>query len=326
MANVALTGLFLAIFLFAWREAALARRAEAELNSAAKRHAALVDDLRRKRDLLAAAARRQSAMEATLSALKAPGAQATKKDYALKILAITAQPWREIALAKNTKLQSLFMANERANLPGRYAPFIRAAGLTEDQTVRFTNAELAGEQRALDIKAAAMEQGLALDDPAVALLLMRSSQELQQAQTELLGSDGYQQLAQYDRALPIRSFVDTLGGTLAFTDAPLSAQQADQLVQQLAGASSSYKDGGVAIPPRMTYAYQSFMASLSQAPEPVAWDSVRGEVQATLAAPQFNLLDAAMQESLTTVRLFNMMMEQSKDSPLVGFAYSRKTD
>jgi hypothetical protein len=326
MASLGVTGLFLAIFLFAWREAALARRAAGALDSVSRRHAALLDDLRKKQELLAAADRRRSEMEARLSALKATSAPSTARALALKLLALSAQPWREIALAGDPKLQALYMANERTSIPVRYGPFIRAQNLTADQAARFSEAQLAADQRALDIKAAAAAQGLALDDPAVASLLKQSGQELQQAQTDLLGPDGYQQLAQYDRALPIRSFVDTLGGALAFTDAPLTALQADQLVQQLAGASSSYNDGSVAIPPRMTYAYQNLMASQSLAPDPIDWDEVKPQAQASLSASQFDLLNDAMQESLSTVHLFNIMMEQSKNSPMDGFVYSRKTD
>ena len=326
MASLALTGLFLVIFLFAWRQEASARRAEAALDSVTRRHAALLDDLRRRKDLLAAADGRLSEMAARLSSLKATSAPSTARALSLKFLAISAQPWREIALATDPKLQALYMANERTSLPLRYGPLIRALNLTADQAARFSEAQLAADQRALDIKAAAVAQGLPLDDPGIASLLKQSGQELQQAQTDLMGPEGYQQLAQYDRTLPIRSFVDTLGGALAFTDAPLTAQQADQLVQQLAGASSSYTDGGVAIPPRMTYAYQTLMASQSLAPDPVDWDEVKPLAQASLSATQFDLLNTAMQESLSTVHLFNLMMEQSKNSPMVGFVYSRKTD
>jgi hypothetical protein len=326
VASLALTGLFLAIFLFAWRQAVLARRAEGALDSLSRKHAALLDDLRRRQDLLAAGARRLSEMGARLSALKATSVPSTARALALKFLALSAQPWREIALATDPKLQALYMANERTSIPVRYGPFIRAQNLTPEQSARFSEAQLAADQRTLDIKAAAVAQGLPLDDPGIASLLKQSGQELQQAQTDLLGPDGYQQLTQYDRALPIRSFVDTLGGALAFTDAPLTAQQADQLVQQLAGASSSYNEGGVAIPPRMTYAYQSLMASQSLAPDPIDWDEVKPQAQASLSPSQFDLLNDAMQESLSTAHLFNLMMEQSKDSPMVGFVYSRKTD
>jgi hypothetical protein len=326
LARAAITGLFLALFGLAWREAALARRAESDLGAAVSKHAELVDALRRQKELFAAASRLRTGMEAKLGGLKSALAHPPSKDAALKVLALAAAPWREVVLAKEPKLQALYLAAERASLPARYGPFLRPLGLSAEQTAKFDDVQLAAAERALDIKASAEAQGLTLDDPAVAALLKQSAQELQSAQADLLGADGVQQLQQYERSLPMRAFVDSLGGALAFTDAPLNAQQANQLLQQLLGASSSYQDGGIAISPRLTTVYSSLMASQSLAQEPVDWDSVLPQAQATLSGSQFAMLNAAMQENLTTMQLFNMMMEQTKNSPLVGFVYSRKPD
>jgi hypothetical protein len=116
--------------------------------------------------------------------------------------------------------------------------------------------------------------------------------------------------------------VNAMAGELAFTDSPLNAQQANQLVEELSAANISYQKGGSADSPRFL-GYSELMATQAQAQDPVAWDSIESQVQSLLNKTQFSLLNAKMQENSSTIQLFNMMVKSS-DAPLLGFSYSGK--
>lgn len=317
------SALFAAVFGLALREAVLTRRATASLASVLDRELSLEAELSNKERLLGQGARRRADLNARIEALRAARDRMASYDDQLRILAVAAKPWREIVLERDAKLQALYLESERAALPLRYAAFVSATGLSHEVAGKLEAEELAAAERALDIKAAAQAQGLAQTDPGVASILGQSDQELKGALTDLLGADSYAQLQQYERTLPTRSFVDALAGQLAFTDSPLSAEQADQLVSELVSANSSYQSGGPAVSPRLVN-YNSVMATQSQAQEPVAWDSIRSQAQSTLSEAQFALLDASMQDNRTTIQLYNMM-KQDSDAPMLGFSYYLKT-
>lgn len=315
-------GLFVAILGVALREAQLARRSTESLASVLNKEIDFEAAIRDKEKLLSEASQRRSALRARLEELQSAQEQMTSYDEELRILAVAAKPWREIALERDSKLQAMYLEAERRALPNRYAAFVRTSGLSQELAGRFEAQEMAAAERTLDIKATAQAQGLAETDPAVAALLNQSAQDLKTALSDILGPDGYSQLQQYERTLPTRSFVDNLAGELAFTDSPLNAQQAEQLVNALSSANRSYQGGGPAIYPRLEN-YNALMASQGQAQEPVAWDSIRSQVQSTLSSSQFALLDAAMQDNRTTIQLYNMMQAAS-DAPMLGFTYYRK--
>jgi hypothetical protein len=325
--GVGVAGLFLGLFAFAWREASMARKAESALAATIQRQVALEAAARHCEDLISSASRRRSELEAKLKQLKEAESVRPSKEGVLKVVAVAARPWKEIALARDPKLQALYLASERAALPARYAPFLQAQGLSPDQAAALENAQLAAAERALDIKAAAEGQGLTSDDPGVRALLKQSDDELGAAQTALLGSDGYQQLQQYERTLPVRSYVDGLGGALAFTDAPLSPVQADLLVQQLADAEAAYQNGAPAVSPATAEANLNLlMAEQRLAQAPLDWDSVKPQLQTILSEPQFALLDSMMRSDQMTIQTFNMLMAETAQAPLVGFWLGRKTN
>jgi hypothetical protein len=315
--------IFVAVFGFALREAELTRRAVVSLTLVIKSQSDMAIEFRSKEARLAEATRRSSDLKARLEALQSAKKHAASYGNELKVLALAAKPWREITLEKDTKLQAMYLEAERIALPSRYAAFVSALGLSQEQAGKFEAEELAAAERTLDIKATAQAQGLLLTDPAIATLLSQSDQELNADLTNLLGADGYSQLQQYDRTLPTRAFVNTLAGELALTGSPLNAQQANVLVGQLSAANSSYQNGGPATSPS-SVSYGELMATQSQAQEPIAWDSIKSQVQANLTDSQFALLNSMIQDSQTTVELYNMM-QRASDAPMVGFMYTRKT-
>ncbi len=316
------TGLFLATFGVAWREAWLLRAAQSSLEAEVRARDEIASRLQSRQEAAAAAALRRSGLAARLELLGGAAEHSPSYEGVLRVVAVAARPWRDIVVARNSKLQVLYLAAERAAIPTRYGPLIRALGLSAVQTDRFIAAEVAAAERTLDIRATAQAQGLDPADPAVATLQRQSAEQLGAAQADLLGADGYRQLQEYERTLPTRGFVDKLAGTLAFTDTPLSPEQAGQLVQLLAGASTGYQNGGVADPPRFED-YNGLMASRAAAQEAVDWQAVQQQARGMLTEAQFDLLNSAMQENRTTVQLFNMM-RQGSGAPVIGFGYGRR--
>lgn len=174
---------------------------------------------------------------------------------------------------KDPKLQTQYLAARRNTLMARYGPIFRLLGLEPQQIARCEELILAREEQRMDILNAVpgfatnvsyegdpLEMNpliitarqpapgalLSADDRAAAQLLQQQDQAFQAAATDLLGTQGYQQLQQYDRTLPAREIVGNVVGALTSTSNPLSPDQANQLTQILADASSEYQQGGAA--------------------------------------------------------------------------------
>jgi hypothetical protein len=314
--------LFIAVLGFALREVQLTREATVSLGTALNRQSDLEMEYRRTEKLLAEASRRKADLESRLAMLQAAKKRVTSYDGDLRILAEVAKPWRDIVIRRDPKLQAIYLQSERIEIPQRFAAFVASRGLSQEQAQKLDAFEYAATERSLDIRASAQSQGLDQSDPAVLTLLNQSDEELRASLVNLLGEDGCSLLEDYQRTLPTRDFVSTMAGELAFTDSPLNAQQANQLVDELSAANTSYQKGGPADSPRFLD-YSGLMATQSLAQEPVAWESIESQVQGLLDKTQFSLLNAKMQENSSTVQLYNMMV-RSSDAPLLGFSYSGK--
>ena len=118
---------------------------------------------------------------------------------------------------------------------------------------------------------------------AAATLERQFAEENRSARIALLGTDGYQQLRQYERSLPVRSLiVDRLGGALAATATPLTARQGEQLTQVLANANSQYRSGGAAMK------------------DTIDWDAVLAQAPGLLSATQLEVFKAtAVREQIS---------------------------
>jgi hypothetical protein len=218
--------LFTAVFGLAYREAYLARKATASLVLAIDNQSDIETEILSKERLLSEVTKREAGLKTKIEELKNLKDRLSSYENDLKILAVVAKPWRDITLYRDTNLQAQYLVAERAAIPLRYAAFVSAQGLPQDVAQKLEAEVLAAEERALDIKATAQAQGISESDPAIATLQAQSDQELRAEINDLLGSDGYSKIQQYERTLPTRSFVDSFAGELAFTDSPLTAQQA----------------------------------------------------------------------------------------------------
>ena len=317
------TGVFLTVFGIAATENWEAHRMAALTAYDAKNRMRFLNELRRKEDLLAANERERVMLEKDLKRGTSANASSRSFDRMLEIVAVAAKPWREIAVESDTKLQALYLDSERRSLGIRYGPFFQSLGLSTEQAEKFEAAEMAAIERTVDIKAAALLKGFDLSDPAVAALLQQSNTQLLAAQTTLLGTEGCEQLQNYERTLPVRGFVNDISGDLAFSETPLTPQQGDQLVQLLLNANAGYQAGGVASPPRLTDDYMSLMASRSLAQESTDWNSIQGQARELLSDTQFAVLGARIEENQTMVQLYNLM-QMNFEAPVTGWIIGRR--
>jgi hypothetical protein len=199
------------------------------------------------------------------------------------------------ALVQSPQLQAQYLEAKRARIERAYGPLFKSLNLSADQIARFGSIVMQREEQALDIAGAvpaalhssfsdgqwftgslSLSVGGPASDPdtqAAAKLLQQANQGFQDAATGLLGPDGYHQLVDYQRAMPMRGVVDDLAGSLATSSSPLNPDQANQLVQILASASASYGKGRT--------------ATLS----PIDWDQALQGASGVLSSPQMASLN-----------------------------------
>ena len=123
----------------------------------------------------------------------------------------------------------------------RYERFLKSAGLSAAQQEHFFKRIRERTGGELDFMLALREQGYGVGnlptDPQVQAGLQKMAKEqkehFEQGLRSVLGDDNYKAYQQYSAAIPERNVVDQLGGLLYLSDAPITAQQAEQLTQIL---------------------------------------------------------------------------------------------
>ena len=146
-------------------------------------------------------------------------------------------------LLKEPEMQNLQLASSRMELANTYAPLFRRLNLTPEQITRFQDNALERMAHNTDSGTAMRAQGLSQDDPVLEKLREQAEAEYLQSQRTLLGETGYRQFQEYERTADARDVVRGLAGAAAVAGLPFGAQQAEQLTQVLANASSSYRSG-----------------------------------------------------------------------------------
>jgi hypothetical protein len=296
---------------------------------AAARERALLEASIGRAELRTADSRREASrlnglLDGVRSRLGGPVPRVVPADAAaidLSVHAIPRRVWEQRALARDPRLQALCLAAERAGLPQKYGPLWSSLGLSADQIARFSEIAMEGAERMLDVASSAQAQGLDPSDPAVAGLRRQAEDQQAAAQIDLLGEPGYQQLKEFERQAPMRSFVDALAGSLAVTGDPLSGPQASQLAQIMAGTNPSYAAGGTADDPIVHSFDEPLMAHVPAA-EAVDPAAVLAQARGVLSDAQLGALQAQLERNHEVIQLFNEL-QQMPGNPMMGFAMWR---
>jgi hypothetical protein len=224
---------------FAWKEHLATRNARIALAAAAHRRAGMEAGVWR--------------MEAWIAALEKDRANLPTTSGQGKTSAISEPPKTTAAdqrpsatdlILKDPKLQILYLAAARAAQAATYTPLFRELGLSPAQREQFMGIVMKREELNTDLLAVTRAQGRPADDPAVATLKQQAADEAKAALTDLLGADGYPQVPQFERTVVVRYMVGQFAGVAALDGNPLSPEQAGQMTQALAAASSTYRSGG----------------------------------------------------------------------------------
>jgi hypothetical protein len=290
--------------------------------------------LSQKEQAAGAIARERDTLRAALAAAApgAPGSPHLRKPVetytpaqAAEMLRFATTPWEDYALRSDPALRSEYLASERVNLDTRYGPLLGRLGLGPEQADKFKDLMAAHAQALLQIRLAALPGGAA--EPNATLSSRETADErLRTAQAELLGDAGYRQLQEYERLLPLRYEVDGLAGSLVLTDTPLGASQAEQLIQIIANASSSYQKGAAAdtpMPGNGEILMPLMLAHQSIDERNVDWDSVLAQARTVLSPDQLEQFSNQVGRNRIVVRLYNLIHDYPGD-PMVGFTFGRR--
>ena len=252
-----------------WFALRSAREAESSLRELARQQAAVNAGLVRARARLADSARDVTQLRTALG-----GAPVDRGAPSAAAVASGDDPELAARLAANPELFALGVRVYRANLRLHYGLLYQSLGLSPAAIEKFEDLMTAHQEEELDLNAAATARGLAVSDPAVVGLRDQSDAQLRAAQAALLGTAGYQQLLQINRAQPVEDIVTNVATTVALTASPLTAAQAGQLTRFLAEASSNYQSGDAADP------------------STINWDLVLSQAQGVLTREQYEALQS----------------------------------
>lgn len=153
------------------------------------------------------------------------------------------------AMMDRPEMQRVMALQQKAALDVRFGPLFKSLNLSPEQLAAFKNLLAEKEATLMDTMRAAREQGIdPRNDPEGFKKLMATTQaETNAAIKTALGDEGYAQYEQYQATQPQRNVVSQLQQAVGASD-PLTAAQAEQLVQVLA-ANSAQATAGAGLPP-----------------------------------------------------------------------------
>lgn len=297
--------------------------AETSLALLEQRRLALAGDLARFNRRTSLAAAEAERLRATTGGTVALGAEAGGPQVVTidpRTAAIQEEiariPWKDVVLERSPELQARYLAVQKRKVAVTYGPFLVRTNLTAGQVERFKDIVAAEAEREMDLRSAVLAEGLADSSPESRALLAESRARERAELVEMVGQEGYQQFAEYERSLPMRDYVARLASSLVFAGTPLDAGQADQLTRILAENSEPYHNGGTSL----TFDPDLSRAIREQQPARESFDSAQAleGARMILAPAQYEVFEAEVLRYREIVDLFNVI-RQSPGDPVVGF-------
>lgn len=139
-------------------------------------------------------------------------------------------------LMSKPEVQALLSQQQKAAIEGRYAALFRNLNLPPEQAAKLTALLAERGTTMQDVMSAAREQGIdPRENPAAVRKLIADAQnQINDSIKSVIGDQGFAQLTNYEQTMPQRQLVNDLQQRLSYTSTPLTATQAEQLVQILA--------------------------------------------------------------------------------------------
>ena len=165
----------------------------------------------------------------------------------------------------------------------------RKLGLSKDQIGRFEDAMVLQDQANLDAKVIADNGG----DPQT--VYRQTGPQWSSEMKSTLGADGFQQLQDYLRSMPVRAFVDSLVSGTTSIGEPITVEQADLLGEIALTHDAMYQKGKGTDPGTVNWEQVWKPASQVLSPDQLAmlqtmvkiW-SLQKQIQQGLSAPRFS--------------------------------------
>jgi RNA polymerase sigma factor (sigma-70 family) len=194
--------------------------------------------------------------------------------------------------AANPDYRRLFLEFQRTGNKLTYGRLYRKLGLSPQQIADFEGALIEQMDGFIDAAAAVQSQGISVSDPSVTQLPTPASvRDADATVRRALGAAGYDEYMAYNRAGMGRFAADSLAKDLFYTNAPLTADQADRLTQVIVANTTSAPRTGLIGPAGNTN-----------------WAAVFSQVQAILAPPQLETLKASVERDRLAQQLTEMTM------------------
>lgn len=137
------------------------------------------------------------------------------------------------ALAKSPAFEAAYLLNVRSRLGTTFVGLYQQLNLSQQQIDRFKDAFMKNAQAEFDVAASAADQGVALDDPAIATLYAKNGGQLAE---DLKGIATVEQIDDYLRLQQRGTQVaNQVSDALNYSETPLSSQQSAALVKLVSG-------------------------------------------------------------------------------------------
>jgi hypothetical protein len=145
------------------------------------------------------------------------------------------------ALLDNPEFNKLWNSQQKVALDSRYAALFKNLNLSPADLDKFKSLLVEKQSAAMDVLAAAREQGLSPRDPTdrtqIAALLQNAQAQVDTNIQQTLGDAQFAQYQNYEQTLPQRNLVNQLAQSLSYSSSPLQDSQMEQLVNILAANS-----------------------------------------------------------------------------------------
>jgi len=266
----------------AFYESHEAHRAQAALAAASQEDAGLRDHLQRAGAQIEETEKKLRASEARAASLQKSADEAARKSAAqaaqvaaTRQASSTDKTTMDILMA-NPEYKELASKVFRISLRFSFGPLYRRLGFSPQQISEFEAAMAEYREAGWDVLGAGRSQGLAFNDPLLAKLSTSAWKDAWEKLKIVLGEAGQNEYKAYNRTIAARLSVDALAAAIYYTEAPLTAGQADQLAQLVAANTGKSLVTANGIP---NYA-------------PVDWDKVTMQAGAFLSSTQLEALQA----------------------------------
>ena len=215
------------------------------------------------------------------------------------------------AVMNNPEFQKLAAIQAKARLDASYAALFKAltngsdgVSLTPQQLDEFKNLLVQKQQAMMDAVQAARDQGLTprTDPQGFSQAIQTAQSTVDQQIQSTLGDAAYAAYQQYEQTLPQRNTVSQVQQALSYTQAPLTDDQASQLVQLLAQDQSQQAGSGA------TNAAGGGLRSLFGAnfPAPVTAQAMT-DAQGILSQPQLQALQQVQQTQQAQAQMMQLL-------------------